>query len=268
MKMKLRQTVGALMMAGILFFLSPADTTASEQMRIPVLCSHNFTENSQERSGITLYTKDFDEFLRLMTDKGYKIITPEQFLHLKKQNLLVKCRKYAILTIDDGYNTINLVENIIDKYEADVLVSPILGDVVERNVDNKITVADITRYLSNNWQLGFHTTSLHHFPEMLENMTPLEREEAVEEDWQLFADFTRDTWQIEPEVFVVPYGNKDLYPTTRKGVMTTKNGCLTADELEIALTTNKLSIPRINIDGLLTPQQNIEVMDHIIKKEE
>lgn len=81
---------------------------------VPVLSYHNFSVN--ESNKMTVTQADFEEQMRLLKDKGYRVITLDQlfdFLDFKKQ----VPRKSVVITIDNDWrSTYDIAMPILKKY--------------------------------------------------------------------------------------------------------------------------------------------------------
>jgi len=72
------------------------------KMEIPIIYYHKVINDESDagRHGIYVTQKLFDEHMKFLSVRGYKTVTFEEALQIKKEN---RKEKYVIITFDDGY---------------------------------------------------------------------------------------------------------------------------------------------------------------------
>ncbi|MBU3004996.1 polysaccharide deacetylase family protein [Paraglaciecola arctica] len=207
--------------------------------RVPVLCYHQFTEDSKSKNKMVVPRADFEQQMDYLASNGYKVLALSdlgEFISGEKE----LPKKSVVITIDDGYRSyLEVAYPILKKYNfpSTMFVYP---DFI--GAGRALKWQDIT-YLSNSPLVDIQSHSKSH-----DSLSPLPLGES-EEDYLARLKIevegaekvlVRKTKQ-KFNHFAYPYGNSSLRVVE----------LLKQNDYELAVTVHKGSNPSFSAPYLL-----------------
>lgn len=96
--------------------INPSSVFSDGYQRIPVLCYHQFTEDSETNSKMVVTRTEFENQMNYLASNGYQVLSLDElgkFLNGEKELPI----KSVVITIDDGYKSyLNVAYPILKKF--------------------------------------------------------------------------------------------------------------------------------------------------------
>ena len=135
-------------------FLITNNAVYAEEITIPILTYHNFTQ--EEGSDYKINIVEFEKQMDYLAAHNYSVISLSELLEGLKNGQLPP--KPVVITIDDGYKaTFTLAYPVLKKYNFPATLF-LYTDFIEKN-NYSLTWEEIREMTKNNIEIGSHTLS-------------------------------------------------------------------------------------------------------------
>lgn len=236
----------------------------------PILITHAFTNVKDEATSTTLYVKDFEAVINYYIQKGYKFVTPKEFANIPIEK--IDDNKYMILTIDDGYKSTLLIEKFCLNNNIHFLFSPIMKDVKEqynKGKNQKLSTEDIRNLIAQGHSLGYHSWVLHQQSWKWLDKKNTQNIEVFSKDLYNYLSFCKNEfgmdWDNAIQDTVLPFGSTNfIKPSNCKRCYTTTPDVISNLKLKKLFEDSTSYIPRVNIDGSISSDENIKIINKFI----
>lgn len=200
---------------------STAAMLPSKTVELPVVMYHHITENESKAGKYTILTRELENDLRLIKEKGYTAITVKELIDFVKHGASLP-EKPIMITFDDGFESFyTLAFPVLKKYNVKAVVS-VIGSVTERysqiddhNVNySNLNFDEITQLSKSGLvEIQNHSYDMHgNEPGKRKGMSKLNSESDTEYAKALTADLETaqkiltENCGIKPTAVVYPYG--------------------------------------------------------------
>jgi len=169
---------------------------------VPVLCYHKFSETDVDR--MTLSRRAFEEQMRFLKDRGYRVIRLDQLLDFMEFKTQIP-KKSVVITIDDGWrSTYDIAYPILKQYEYPatlfVYTDLIVGGSNTLNWDH---VREMSR---NGMDVQAHSKTHRDLTKNLNRESFKEYFEAIKSELADSAVIIQHNTDKKPTYFAYPYG--------------------------------------------------------------
>lgn len=97
--------------------INPSSVYANEYRTLPILCYHQFTQNSAAAQKLELTSKAFENQIRYLVENDFQILSFQEMETILKGQRSIPERS-VVLTIDDGYRSVyDVAWPILKKYK-------------------------------------------------------------------------------------------------------------------------------------------------------
>jgi peptidoglycan/xylan/chitin deacetylase (PgdA/CDA1 family) len=135
-------------------FLITNNTVYAEEIIIPILTYHNFTE--YESSSYNINIVEFEKQMDYLATHNYSVISLSELLKGLRDSQLPP--KSIVITIDDGFkSTYTLAYSVLKKYNFPATLF-LYTNFIEKN-NSSLTWEEIREMTKNNIEIGSHTLS-------------------------------------------------------------------------------------------------------------
>ena len=176
--------------------------TSDRYQTVPVLSYHDFSEH--KFSKMTVTTAAFEAQMKLLKDKGYHVISIEQFFDFLNFKTQIP-EKSVVITIDDGWlSAYDIAYPIIKKYGYPVTLF-VYTDLIGRT--KKTMTWDLVKEMADNGiDMQCHTKTHRDLTLLLKNEPFKEYIEAIDQEIVESTRVLKEKLNIDTKFIAYPYG--------------------------------------------------------------
>jgi len=170
---------------------------------VPILTYHKFSENVSD--AVTVTRKSFEDQMRFLKNKGYKVISLDEFFDFLELKEPIP-RKSVVITFDDGWrSTYDIAFPILKKYGYPSTLF-VYTDFINEG-GNGMTWAILKEMMSGGVSIQSHTKS-HRYLDRRQGKESFKKYfDAVKEELDDSAKIIRRHLNIEVRYLAYPYGD-------------------------------------------------------------
>lgn len=209
----------------ILFCTVGADNSSNDKnkdkIKLPIIMYHSFLYDKNLQNEYTISPSVLENDLKYFKSNGYETVGVSDIVNYVyfEKALPKKC---VMLTFDDGYyNNYYYAYPIIKKYNAKVVISPIvyMTQKYSQTKDISITyghisISDFKEMLSSgcveiaNHSYNMHSLSPRKGVAVKNGETELQYQKSLSDDVLTAQKYLKDNLSVTPECFVYPFGEE------------------------------------------------------------
>ena len=170
---------------------------------VPILSYHKFSESKADKMTVT--ASAFEEQMKLLVDKGYRVITLDQLFDFLDYKIQIP-RKSVVITIDDGWrSTYSIAFPILKKYRypATLFIYSDLITGTKKTLDWDL----INEMAGNGIDIQCHTKSHRSLTSPAEKESFREYYDAIEQDLLDAAKTIKVKTNKDVKYLAYPFGN-------------------------------------------------------------
>ena len=222
----------------------PIDNTVyAEEIIIPILTYHNFTED--ESSSYKINIVEFEKQMDYLAAHNYSVISLSELLKGLRDGQLPP--KPVVITIDDGFkSTYTLAYPVLKKYNFPATLF-LYTNFIEKN-NGSLTWKEIREMTKNNIEIGSHTLSHCNLLKYKKNENYETYLARIRREIFLSKEILESKIGGKVKFFAYPYG---AYSSTIKdlAIQTGYEGIVNANSMNNTLTADSFSLNRQIIFG-------------------
>lgn len=224
-------------------FLITNNIIYAEEIIIPILTYHNFTED--EGSSYKINIVEFEKQMDYLATHNYSVISLSELLKGLGDGQLPP--KPIVITIDDGFkSTYALAYPILKKYNFPATLF-LYTNFIEKN-SYSLTWEEIREMIKNNIEMGSHTLSHYNLLKYKKNENYETYSARIRKEIFLSKEILESKIQGKVKFFAYPYG---AYSSTIKdlAIQTGYEGIFNANSMNNTLDADPFSLNRQIIFG-------------------
>jgi len=249
----------ALIVTSVIFyqsiFLITYNTAYAEEIIIPILTYHNFTED--EGSSYDINIVEFEKQMDYLAAHNYSVISLSELLKGLRTGQLPL--KPIVITIDDGFkSTYTLAYPVLKKYNFPATLF-LYTNFIEKN-SYSLTWEEIREMIKNNIEIGSHTLSHCNLLKYKKNENHETYLARIRKEIVLSKEILESKIEGKVKYFAYPYG---VYSSIIKNLVIGAGyeGIVNANSMNNTLNAHSFSLNRQIIFGQSSFNSFIQVLN-------
>lgn len=254
--------------------------TLPEEVRLPVLMYHHFTEGAAQPNSYTVSRTTFERHMAAIKNAGYTAVTPHQLLSYLDGSAKGFPEKPIIITMDDGYmSNLEIAAPILERHGMNATVF-VIGDMVGQKGEQMIprfTYDEAEPYVKKGLiTVQTHTHGLHAMDGDRRGVLKKQGESELDYAATVVSDIDRAQGEIEKELDTelvsvsYPFGFYDERASrliAAQGVRLQFTSDYSANTVRRASLGEYIHLSRVSIGDEITPDGLVTMLDNLpVKK--